>query len=284
MGKKERNLLNYAYTVNVLQLLLCLVVFALRSFGLYSNIYVACAVNAVELVIWFALGLAFALGLNVARGGRAFAFPLMAVVPITIVTAATCAVWYFVNKGQPSWGEFFFLASAVNFFHKPAMFAASFFNTNAYFIYFGNIALMFLSALFGSLCGLSANRRALRAISNKQHGKASVVEKEELTGEDTKEASHKKEKKKKKKAAKKVKQQEKLDKEIAKHEKNVEKKNVLKANEDPFAPAEPTPVQKSEAAVIEQAKQEAAVADGEGEAEEEQPSLFDFERISLDKK
>lgn len=157
MATKEKTLIGYAFIVNAIHVILCFVIFFLRKFSAVNFIAAQGVLFAAEILIWFICGAAFALGLSVRKMRQGLLYGMTALLPIMIITTACALLGLLGDASVSGWAKYFFLGSAVNFWHRPAVILSLFINDSAYLIFLVNLAILFCASLAGANYGILLN-------------------------------------------------------------------------------------------------------------------------------
>lgn len=166
--KKEKTIISYAVWINMIHLILCFGCYFLKKFALFDASGVHVSVFAAELIIWFLGGMIYTLdaGKNDSKGGIKFA--LLSVLPILFVTLLGAVIAYSGQEAPADWFGFFFVGSAINFWHTPAVLLSKFITENGYLLYAVNIIILSAVSMLGHFYGASLNKAASRRTRNKK--------------------------------------------------------------------------------------------------------------------
>jgi len=155
--KSEKTLVSYAVVINLIQILLCLFVYILRLFDLTAFAPVQIVLLFLELLAWFICSIMFGLGMNVLKIRDALTYAIVAVLPITVLTAISALLGYLLDS-HGGWAGFFFIGSAVNFWMRPALALSHIINNSGYLLYGIHILILFLLNMIGVNFTISLNR------------------------------------------------------------------------------------------------------------------------------
>lgn len=155
--KSEKTLVSYAVVINLIQILLCLFVYILRLFDLTAFAPVQIVLLFLELLAWFICSIMFGLGMNVLKMRDALTYAIVAVLPITVLTAISALLGYLLDS-HGGWAGFFFIGSAVNFWMRPALALSHIINDSGYLLYGIHILILFLLNMIGVNFTISLNR------------------------------------------------------------------------------------------------------------------------------
>lgn len=177
MTTKEKSLIGYAFIVNAVQIILCFVIYFLRKFDIAGFIVTQGILFITQIGIWFICGAACALGLNIQKMKNSLLYSLIALLPIIIITSV-CAVLGFTSDADVgSWEKYFFLGSAVNFWHRPAVILSVIIKNSAYSIFAINLAILFCASVIGANYGMILNLSKQRKSKAKMRIKKVTKEK-----------------------------------------------------------------------------------------------------------
>ncbi len=167
MTTKEKTLIGYAFIVNAVQIILCFVIYFLRKFDIAGFIVTQGILFIAEIGIWFICGAACVLGLNIQKMKNSLLYALIALLPIIIITSV-CAILGFTSDADAgSWAKYFFLGSAVNFWHRPAVILSVIIKNSAYLIFAINLAILFCASVIGANYGMILNLSKQRKSKSK---------------------------------------------------------------------------------------------------------------------
>ncbi len=157
MSGKGKSLIGYAVIVNSLQIALCFIIYFLRKFAVVDFSLTQGFLFVAELLIWLICAGASSLGLGLKKIKHAFLYTVIALLPIMIITAVSAAVGHFGDAEAVNWTEYFFLGSAANFWHKPALILSVIIDDSAYMIFSVNIVILFTASMIGANYGMILN-------------------------------------------------------------------------------------------------------------------------------
>jgi len=264
MAKKERSLTNYTYTAIALHLVICIVIYILRNISLFDNLYVKIAINVIDMIMFFLMGLVYALGIKTVKFTDCLLYAFLIALPISLIMIPAGVVGtFFTLENTASWASFFFVGSTINFYMKPFVFLAGYLKMNAYFVFAIIIAIMFFLSLIGALIGAAVNASTI-----KRRKTATISSRNTDSKEQIKRANKRKEKE--------ARDDKKLKKEIDKKEAKDKEKNVLDVPDLSYKP-EPTPKQINEKELLENAKENQE----EVLTEEDIFMLGEFEKLDI---
>ncbi len=158
MEKSEKNIISYAVIVNIIHIVLCLLFYSVRLLGWSQQTVMQLIFFSVEILIWFIAGIMYGLGMKITKIKDGLLFALISLLPILILTGAGAIIGFTSNPEVANWAEFFFLGSAINFWHRPVILLTKFLSNSAYLLFAVNIGILFLVSSFGVNYAISANR------------------------------------------------------------------------------------------------------------------------------
>ena len=157
---REKSLTGYLIGINLVHIVLCFAVVLLRRYGVYEPLKLKWVALVAVVFLWYLFSYLAALGSYMSRKKTAVGFSLMAIMPVTILTAV-CFALSFVPGG--GWLKFFFIGSAVNFYFRPLAAVVRFLPDSAYIFYAVCIAVMIVTSLLGALSGMEASKKKIRS-------------------------------------------------------------------------------------------------------------------------
>ena len=158
MEKSEKNIISYAVVVNIIHIVVCLLFYGVRLLGLSQQTVVQFIFFSTELLVWFIASIMYGLGMKITKIKDALVYAFISLLPILILTSIGAIIGYTSNPEVANWAEFFFIGSAINFWHRPAILLAKFLSSSAYLLFAVNISVLFIASLLGVNYAISANR------------------------------------------------------------------------------------------------------------------------------
>lgn len=158
MEKSEKNIISYAVVVNIVHVIVCLLFYGVRLLGWSQQTVVQLIFFSIEILVWFIASIMFGLGMKITKIKDGLVYASVSLLPIFILTGIGAIIGFSSNPEATSWIEFFFIGSAINFWHRPAILLAKFLSNSAYLLFATNIGILFIVALLGVNYAISANR------------------------------------------------------------------------------------------------------------------------------
>ena len=180
MKNKAKNITGYLFIINLLHISLCFGTNVLKNFELFNNITIYILIYSVQIIIWFMMSIIALLGLKTTKGSHLFAFSMLALLPMIIITSISASIGFTTDIHNSDWSSFFFIGSTVNFFNRPATMLMLVIKESAYLLYGANLLILFVVSLLGGSIGLNSNKVKIRKLQAKQ-AKKEVERKTEVT-------------------------------------------------------------------------------------------------------
>ena len=158
MEKSEKNIISYAVVVNIVHVIVCLLFYGVRLLGWSQQTVFQLIFFSIEILVWFIGSIMFGLGMKITKIKDGLIYALISLLPIFILTGIGAIIGFTSNPEAASWIEFFFIGSAINFWHRPAILLAKFLSNSAYLLFAVNIGVLFMVSLLGVNYAISANR------------------------------------------------------------------------------------------------------------------------------
>lgn len=174
MVNKEKNLTGYLLGINILHVVVCFAVMLLRKYGLFGASYVRYIAFGITLFIWFLFAVITALGTKMPKVKYAFAYSILAILPILLIVVFCFGISMFEGLG---WLKFFFVGSTVNFYFRPFVSLSSVLSMSAYLFYSVCILLLFIVGLLGCIVGINMDQKKDRSKKQKKNEKIKTAQK-----------------------------------------------------------------------------------------------------------
>ena len=158
MLKKEKNIISYAIVVNIVHIIICLLFYGVRLLGWSQQTVVQFIFFSIEILGWFITSIMFGLGMKITKIKDGLVYASVSLLPIFILTGIGAIIAFTSNPETANWTAFFFIGSAINFWHRPAILLAKFLSSSAYLLFAANIGVLFIVAMLGANYAMSANR------------------------------------------------------------------------------------------------------------------------------